>query len=68
MGILQIVAVIVILILLVKPMGTYLYYVFSNEPNRTDRWFGGMEKGIYKLIGLKNGTECLGRSMRSALC
>jgi potassium-transporting ATPase potassium-binding subunit len=53
MGILQIVAVIVILILLVKPMGTYLYYVFSNEPNRTDRWFGGMEKGIYKLIGLK---------------
>lgn len=53
MGILQIVVVIVILILLVKPMGTYLYHVFSNEPNRTHRWFAGTEKGIYKLIGLK---------------
>lgn len=67
MGILQIALVIVILILLVKPMGTYLYYVFSNEPNRTDRWFGGIEKGIFKLIGLKKRTECPGRNMRSPL-
>lgn len=54
MGIVQIVAVILILVLLVKPVGTYLYYVFSNEPNRTDRIFGGIERWIYKLGGLKN--------------
>lgn len=53
MGIVQIAAVIVILVLLVKPVGTYLYHVFSGEPNRTDRIFGGTEKGIYRLIGLK---------------
>ncbi|RCX23753.1 K+-transporting ATPase ATPase A chain [Fontibacillus phaseoli] len=53
MGIVQIIAVITILLLLVKPLGTYLYYAFSNEPNRSDRIFGGIEKGIFKLGGLK---------------
>lgn len=54
MGILQIVIVIVILTLLVKPFGTYLYEVFRNEPGRGDRWFAFAEKPIYALIGLKN--------------
>ncbi|MEK8213746.1 potassium-transporting ATPase subunit KdpA [Paenibacillus sp. FSL L8-0463] len=54
MGIIQIVVVIAILLLLVKPVGTYLYHVFSNEPNRLDRIFGGIERGIYKVSGLKN--------------
>ncbi|MCS7463771.1 potassium-transporting ATPase subunit KdpA [Paenibacillus doosanensis] len=54
MGILQIAIVIVILILLVKPLGTYLYYVFSNEANRTDRGFAPVEKAIYAVTGLKN--------------
>ncbi|WP_379148253.1 potassium-transporting ATPase subunit KdpA [Paenibacillus sp. sgz500992] len=54
MGIIQIVVVIAILLLLVKPVGTYLYHVFSNEPNRLDRIFGGFERGIYKVSGLKN--------------
>ncbi|MFC3750130.1 potassium-transporting ATPase subunit KdpA [Paenibacillus sp. GCM10012306] len=53
MGILQMVVVIVILLLLVKPVGTYVYHVFSGEPNRTDKWFGRTENGIYRLIGLK---------------
>lgn len=53
MGILQIMIVIAVLLLLVKPAGTYLYHVFSNEPNRTDKLFGGVEKGIYKWAGLK---------------
>ncbi|MXO79915.1 hypothetical protein GRP75_19310, partial [Paenibacillus sp. OT2-17] len=49
MELLQIGIVIVILLLLVKPVGTYMYHVFSNEPNRTDRIFGGTEKLIYKI-------------------
>ncbi|AUO05319.1 potassium ABC transporter ATPase [Paenibacillus jamilae] len=53
MELLQIGIVIVILLLLVKPVGTYMYHVFSNEPNRTDRIFGGTEKLIYKAVGLK---------------
>lgn len=53
MGIVQICIVIVLLVLLVKPLGTYLYHVFSNEANRMDRWFTWVEKPIYKLIGLR---------------
>ncbi|WP_256758587.1 potassium-transporting ATPase subunit KdpA [Cohnella sp. WQ 127256] len=54
MGILQIIIVLAVLVLLVKPVGTYVYHVFSNEPNRQDRIFGPFEKFIYWLIGLKN--------------
>jgi K+-transporting ATPase ATPase A chain len=53
MDILQIVIVIGVLMLLAKPLGHLLYHVFSNEPNRTDRVFGWLEKPIYLLIGLK---------------
>ncbi|QKS46597.1 potassium-transporting ATPase subunit KdpA [Paenibacillus cellulosilyticus] len=50
----QIAVVLVVLVLLVKPLGTYVYNVFSNEPNRTDRIFGPVERWIYRLIGLRN--------------
>lgn len=53
MGILQIVIVLIVLLLLVKPLGTYVYHVFSNEPNRTDRIFGGFERFLFACIGLK---------------
>ncbi|MFC5404458.1 potassium-transporting ATPase subunit KdpA [Cohnella soli] len=54
MGLLQIVIVLAVLALLVKPVGSYVYHAFSNEPSRQDRIFGGFERLIYKLIGLKN--------------
>ncbi|MFC5469293.1 potassium-transporting ATPase subunit KdpA [Cohnella suwonensis] len=54
MGLLQIVIVLAVLALLVKPVGSYVYHVFSNEPNRLDRIFGPFERLIYWLIGLKN--------------
>ncbi|SET11843.1 potassium-transporting ATPase subunit KdpA [Paenibacillus sp. NFR01] len=53
MAILQMVAVIVISILLVKPVGSYIYHVFSDRPNRTDKIFGPLEKGIYAFSGLR---------------
>lgn len=53
MGILQIAIVILVLVLLVKPLGTYLYQVFRYESNGTDRWFSWAEKPIFALIGLK---------------
>ncbi|GMK37314.1 potassium-transporting ATPase potassium-binding subunit [Paenibacillus sp. CCS19] len=54
MGILQIAVVLVVLVLLVKPLGTYVYHVFSNESNKTDRIFGPVERVIYRLIGLRH--------------
>lgn len=54
MGIFQIAIVIIILVLLVKPLGTYLFHVFSNEENRTDKWFSFAERPIYWLLGLKD--------------
>ncbi|QAY66663.1 potassium-transporting ATPase subunit KdpA [Paenibacillus protaetiae] len=53
MEILQMAVVVAVVILLVKPLGTYVYHVFSNEPNWTDRIFGPVERLLYKWIGLK---------------
>ncbi|QNK55075.1 potassium-transporting ATPase subunit KdpA [Paenibacillus sp. PAMC21692] len=54
MGIVQIAIVLIVLILLVKPLGTYVYHVFSNKRNRSDAVFGPIENLLYKLIGLKS--------------
>lgn len=53
MDILQFLIVIGVLVLLVKPLGSYVYHVYSNEPNRTDRIFGWADRIIYRVIGLK---------------
>ncbi|MCM3626213.1 potassium-transporting ATPase subunit KdpA [Paenibacillus glycanilyticus] len=53
MDILQIIIVIGILMLIAKPLGNYMYHVFSNESNRTDKIFGPIEKPIFWIIGLK---------------
>lgn len=57
MAILQLIAVILFLIFLVKPLGTYIFHVFSDQPNRTDNIFGPVEKMIYRIAGLKNRAE-----------
>lgn len=54
MDFVQMFVVIGVILLLVKPVGTYLFHVFSGEPNRTDRIFGGTERLIYRLIGFKS--------------
>jgi K+-transporting ATPase ATPase A chain len=54
MGIVQIAIVLIVLILLVKPLGTYVYHVFSNKRNRSDAVFGPFENLLFKLIGLKS--------------
>ncbi|AKE23813.1 MULTISPECIES: potassium-transporting ATPase subunit KdpA [Bacillus] len=54
MGILQIIVVIMLMLFMIKPLGTYIYHVFSNEPNKTDKIFNPIEKIIYKICGMKN--------------
>ncbi|MDR7071740.1 potassium-transporting ATPase subunit KdpA [Fictibacillus barbaricus] len=54
MGVLQIAIVILLLLLIVKPLGSYIYHVFSNKPNKTDKIFSPFEKIIYAISGLKD--------------
>lgn len=67
MGIVQIAVVIAVLVLLVKPLGTYVYHVFSNESNKTDRIFGKAEGLIFLLIGLRNREGMSWRKYVTAL-
>lgn len=45
--------VILLLLLIVKPLGSYIYHVFSNKSNKTDKVFAGIEKIIYSISGIK---------------
>ncbi len=47
------VIVILLLLLIVKPLGSYIYHVFSNKSNKTDKVFAGIEKIIYSISGIK---------------
>jgi len=53
MGVLQMAIVILLLLLIVKPLGSYIYHVFSNKSNKTDKVFAGIEKIIYSISGIK---------------
>jgi K+-transporting ATPase ATPase A chain len=43
----------VVLLLLVKPMGSYMTHVFADQPNRITRLGGGVERFIYRICGVK---------------
>jgi potassium-transporting ATPase potassium-binding subunit len=43
----------VVLLLLIKPMGSYMTHVFADQPNRITRVGGGVERFIYRLCGIK---------------
>lgn len=53
MDLIQIALVLVVLFVLAIPMGKYLARSFSLETTRLDRVFGGVEKAIYKLSGIR---------------
>lgn len=53
MGLLQIVITLGVILLLVKPMGSYLVKVFGNEKSWLDRVFGPVERGIYRIMGVR---------------
>ncbi|MEK0317214.1 potassium-transporting ATPase subunit KdpA [Cohnella sp. 56] len=51
MGVLQIAVTLLLVMLLVKPMGSYMVKVFDYAPTRLDRLFGGFERCVYRLAG-----------------
>lgn len=48
-----------VLLLLVKPVGSYMALVFAEAPNRITRFGGRAERGIYRLCGISS-TEDMG--------
>jgi len=59
MGLLQVAITLVIILLLVKPVGSYLVKVFNYEKTGLDRVFGPFERGIYRLMGVRE-KEAMG--------
>ncbi len=57
MGIIQVVVTLLLIILLVKPVGNYLVKVFDYEKTGLDRFFGPVEKFIYRLIGVRENEK-----------
>ena len=45
------------LLLLVKPLGTYMAAVFSDEPNRVTRIGAPVERLIYRVCGISANEE-----------
>ena len=42
----------IVLLLLLKPMGSYMTHVFADQPNRITRLGGGVERLIYRICGI----------------
>lgn len=53
MGLVQVVVTLVIIMLLVKPVGSYLVKVFGSEKTVLDRVFGPVERTIYRVSGIR---------------
>ncbi len=59
MGLLQVVVTLGIIMLLVKPVGSYLVKVFGYEKSGLDRVFGPFERVSYRIMGVKE-DEAMG--------
>lgn len=46
-----------VLLLLVKPVGSYMALVFADAPNRVTRFGGRVERGIYRLCGIGSSED-----------
>jgi len=66
-GLLQIGLYMMVLVLLTKPVGSYIYKVMETRCVLTHKWFGIPERFIYKLSGVKYDTEMNWRSYAFAL-
>ena len=56
-GILQLVAYLVVLVLITKPMGVFLTRVFNNERTFLTPIFGPIERLIYRVCGIDPNAE-----------
>lgn len=55
-GVIQIIVVLAVALLLIRPTGRYLTGVYFKEHNRLDPFFEPIERGLYRIIGI-DSTE-----------
>ncbi len=53
----QIIAYFVVLLVLAIPLGSYMAKVYENKPFFLSKWFGWLEKLIYRVCGVKAKQE-----------
>jgi K+-transporting ATPase ATPase A chain len=53
----QLIAFFGLLLLLAKPLGSYMARVYEGKPGRLNRLFGGIESAIYRLAGIDPTEE-----------
>lgn len=53
----QILFYMAVLLALVKPLGLYMARVYENKPFFLDKWFGWLERLVYRLCGVQPGEE-----------
>ena len=56
-GIIQIILYLVVLVALVKPLGSYMAKVYQAEPCGLDRILGPLERVIYRMFGIRPEDE-----------
>ncbi len=49
----QVVLYLVVLLVLIKPVGSYMALAFSETPNRVTRFGGGVERLLYRIAGVR---------------
>ncbi|MDQ0009402.1 K+-transporting ATPase ATPase A chain [Luteibacter jiangsuensis] len=53
----QIVVYLAVLLLLVKPVGSYMALVFAESPNKVTRFGARIERVVYRVAGVEPGEE-----------
>src|SRR5262245_63427785 len=56
-GLLQLAIYLAVLLALVKPLGLYMARVYEGKPCGLDRALGGVERGVYRLAGVRPDAE-----------
>ncbi|OME92661.1 potassium-transporting ATPase subunit KdpA [Paenibacillus amylolyticus] len=57
MGVVQVAVTLLIILLLVKPVGKYIVNVFDGQRTGLDRIFGGPERLLYRVMGVRENES-----------
>jgi len=66
-GLLQIILYFAVLLLLVKPLGHYMASIYENQPCGLDRLLSPVERGLYRICGIRPEQEMTWREYAAAL-
>jgi len=64
---LQLALYLMVLIALVKPLGAYMAYAFSDAPNRVTRLGAPVERALYRLCGIRADEDMSWRGYATAM-